>query len=543
MTLNAYMRALRKFWWLIVVGALLGLGAAMGLTLRATPLYRSSVTLIVSTPISSQSPSAVQLDQYAQQRVNTYVSLLTSDELANRILRKTGLLMSPHDVAAEISGAAELNTVLLTATVTDPSFDRSMAISGAIASEFPKMIDSLDNPGNGQGPLVKLNVTSGPDGNPAPVSPRKTLNLALGLIAGLILGIAAALIRELTDTSVRSVAVLRTLTSRPVLGAIAFDRTARRSPLVTGNYVHSLRAEALRTIRTNLQFVDVDRSAQVLVVTSSLPEEGKSATAANLAIVFAETGRSVLLIEADLRRPRVADYLGLERSAGLTNVLAGQVELDDVLQPWGLGRVTFLGSGSIPPNPSELLGSANMTALLAMVRTRFDLVLLDTPPLLPVTDAAVAAAHADGAVVIVRHGRTSRNQILAALNSLEAVDARIVGTILNMSPTGGPSKKYGYEGYGTADSDPIPVLEGPPTDSAKAGGPNTEQSLSNSIDTEARNADRSAVNNGSGLTHDISTPPAAAVPAIVTRAGTTVDDEAQPRGGASHPDPRAGPNS
>ena len=216
----------------------------------------------------------------------------------------------------------------------------------------------------------------------------------------------------LLDTTIRQPQVLRTLTEVPVLGVIPFEKSAKKSPLISEGQARSIRAEAFRQLRTNLQFVDVERPVRVLVVTSSVADEGKSTTATNLAVSFSESGRQVLLIEADLRRPRVADYLGLERAVGLTNVLAGQVDIDDVLQPWGRGGLSVLPSGSIPPNPSELLGSPRMLDLLERLKTRFEIIVIDTPPLLPVTDAAVAAAHADGAVLVARYGKATRGQVI-----------------------------------------------------------------------------------------------------------------------------------
>jgi capsular exopolysaccharide synthesis family protein len=188
-------------------------------------------------------------------------------------------------------------------------------------------------------------------------------------------------------------------------------------------------------------------------VTSSVASEGKSSTAVNLAIVSAETGRRVLLIEADLRRPRAADYLGLERAVGLSNALAGQVPVRDVIQPWGTDGLMVLPSGSVPPNPSEMLGSQNLVNLIADLRTMFDLVIIDTPPMLPVTDGAVASTVADGVLVVVRYGKTTRNQVNASIDSLEAVDARILGCVLTMVPRKGAAST-GYDGYGYYEDDP-----------------------------------------------------------------------------------------
>lgn len=464
MDLQGYLGAIRKNWWIILVAIVLGLGLAAGVTAKATPRYQSSVTFFVSTPPDT-TETAAQANQYATQRVNSYAGLLESDLLAKQIIATTGIAdLSYGQVHDEIAATVDLNTVLLTAVVTDSSPDRGLKIASAIAKEFGGMVSGLDNRGTSKSPTVLLNVTSGPTLNPNPVSPRKTLNLSLGLLAGLILGVAAAVIRELLDTTIRTTDLLRSQTSHPALGSIGFDPDAKKSPLITNSAARSPRAEAFRQLRTNLQFVDVGSPVQVLVVTSSVANEGKSTTAANLGIVFAETGKKVLLVEADLRRPRVADYLGVEGSLGLTNVLVGQVELEDVLQLWGGSGLTILPSGSIPPNPSELLGSSSMSELINQLRGSYDFIILDTPPLLPVTDAAVLSVHADGALVVVRHGKTTRSQLASALRSLETVDARVLGCVLNMTPGKGADKRAGYDGYGYYETLPGPsALNGPKT--------------------------------------------------------------------------------
>ena len=256
------------------------------------------------------------------------------------------------------------------------------------------------------------------------------------------------MLRDVLDSSVRGIDTLGAVSNAASLGVIAFDPTAKRAPLIVDAAARSIRAEAFRQLRTNIQFLDVDNPVRVVVVSSSIADEGKSSTATNLAVSFAEAGEKVLLIEGDLRRPRVADYLNLARDVGLTNVLAGRAELDDVLQTWGSGGLTVLVSGAIPPNPSELLGSHQMGELLSRLKKTFEIIIIDTPPLLPVTDAAVVAAHADGAILVVRYGRTSRNQVATAAGALRAVDARLLGTVLNMVPTRGvDAYQYGYGYY------------------------------------------------------------------------------------------------
>lgn len=441
MDLRSYARALRKGWWIILLCACLGIAGGALVTLRATPQYASSVTWFVSTPTEGGT-SPLAADQFATRRITSYVGLLSADVTAQSVIDETGVDLTVSQVSSRISGDADLNTVLLTATVVDSSPERSLLIAQGLAARFGQIVDKVDPIGPDQ---VVLRAISGPSLNPNPVAPRRTYNLTLGLLAGFVFGVAIALMRELLDNTVRQVVTLRDVARVPVLGAIPYDKEAKRSPLIDGTKARSVRAEAFRQLRTNLQFVDVDRPVRILVVTSSVPHEAKSTTATNLAVIFSESGRKVLLIEADLRRPRVADYLGLERSVGLTSVLTGSVRIDDAVQPWGASGLSFLASGPIPPNPSELLGSSAMAALLKTMRRMFDIIVIDTPPLLPVTDAAVTAKHADGAVLVVRYGKTKRTQILSAMRSLRSVDARILGTVLNMVPLRGAD---GYESYG-----------------------------------------------------------------------------------------------
>ncbi len=172
----------------------------------------------------------------------------------------------------------------------------------------------------------------------------------------------------------------------------------------------------------------------VLVVTSSVESEGKSTISANLAQSFAEAGRRVLLIDGDLRRPRLESYLDLEASAGLTSVLIGEAELHDVTQEWGSDGLEVLASGPIPPNPNELLGGTVMEQLLLKAREDYDMVIIDTPPILPVADALILAAIADGAILVVRNGRTTGEQVSRSLEMLQSASARVLGTVLSMSP-------------------------------------------------------------------------------------------------------------
>ena len=264
-------------------------------------------------------------------------------------------------------------------------------------------------------------------------------------LLGLLGGTALALLRDRLDTKIRSKADVEAAAEDiTVLGAIPYDSDAPKHPLILEADPHSSRAEAFRSLRTNLQFVDATDHPQVLTVTSSLAGEGKTTTTANLAFALANSGSSVCLIEGDLRRPRLLTYLGLEGGVGLTDVLIGRVALKDVAQRFGEHRLMVIGSGATPPNPSELLGSEPMKAVLDDLRGRFDYVVIDAPPLLPVTDAAVLSTQTDGTVLVAGADIVNRDQMLEAIEMLEAVNANILGVVVNRVQRGARGNYYDY---------------------------------------------------------------------------------------------------
>ena len=273
------------------------------------------------------------------------------------------------------------------------------------------------------------------------------INLALGFLVGLAVGVGAAVLLETLDTRIKSIESLTKYFEQPLLGVIGFEAEAKEKPLLTDVQGQSKRAESFRQVRTNLQFVDIDHRPKSIVITSSVPREGKTTTAINLALTIAQTGQPVFLIEADLRRPKVADYLKIEGGAGLTDVLVGRATVDEVLQPWGAtGNLWVMASGPLPPNPSELLGSQAMSDLVHHLEKRATLI-IDAPPLLPVTDAAVLTRLSGGALMVIATGKTRREQLRTAEQSIETVGGKILGLVMNMAPPRGPdSHRYGY-GY------------------------------------------------------------------------------------------------
>jgi succinoglycan biosynthesis transport protein ExoP len=284
----------------------------------------------------------------------------------------------------------------------------------------------------------------------------------LGFIVGILVGLALAFLREALDNRIRGQHDIEALTSAPILGAMFFDPKASQRPLVVHTEPKSPQAETYRSLRTNLQFLDFGEHNSSFVITSSLAAEGKSSTSSNLAIAIAQGNASVVVVDADLRRPRLASYLGLEGAVGLTDVLIGRVELVDALQKWGDNEMYVLPAGSVPPNPSELLNSPAMKKLILTLEAEFDTVIIDAPPLLPVTDAAILARSTRGAIVVASAGRVHKNQLRSAIGILESVEARVLGIVMTFVPTRG-ADAYGYGQYAYTYGDDLttPPVEMP----------------------------------------------------------------------------------
>lgn len=452
MDLRDYLRAIRKRWRMVVAALVAAVGVAVAITLLTPPTYAASMTFFVNTRGSDVS-QAWQGGQFAQQRVKSYVDVLTSSRLAQAIAADGPAGVTADQVQARITARVVPDTVLVEATVTDRDRARALRVAQTTAREFPRLLAVLETPPGSRLPTVGVQIIAEPRLADAPIAPQPVRNVGLAVALGLIIGVGAAALRESLDRTIRSPEMLSTAASAAVLSAIPFDQRAQKEPLITEGSAHSKRAEAMRQLRTNLQFVNVDRPVRSIVVSSPLPGEGKSSTVCNLAIAFAEAGKKVLVIDADLRRPRIADYFDLEGAVGLTNVLAGRVPVRDALQPWGDTGLWVLPSGHLAPNPSELLGSGNMADLLASLGATFDVVVIDTPPLLPVTDAAVVATLADGCMLIARHGETTDHQAAKAVGALGAVGARLLGCVLTMTPAKGASA-YVYDEYVTVGTNP-----------------------------------------------------------------------------------------
>ncbi|MGD9528339.1 polysaccharide biosynthesis tyrosine autokinase [Pseudonocardia sp.] len=448
MTPRQYLDILRARWRIVVACFVLGILAAVGITLITPQRYSSEVSIYLAAQTPAGDPgAAVDGGDLVRQRVSTYLEIISSQRLADEVAQQLGGTVTADLVRSEISATSEPDSTLITAVVTDDSAQRAADVANAVAARFAATVVELETPPGTTGPpLVTAQVFQAAQPATSPSSPDPVTNVVLGALIGLLVGCGLAVLRHVLDTSVKSREQVRELLGVPVLGEIQADPGFDRTPLMVETAPATRAAECFRQLRTNLQFLDVDRNRRVWLVTSPTPGAGKTTTVANLALALAEAGGRVLVVEADLRRPRVAELLGVDRAIGLTNVLVRRMPGGQAVQRIRPG-LDVLASGPLPPNPSEVLGSAAMAGLLTQARDRYDVVLVDASPLSPVTDAAAVARQVDGVLLVVPYGRVTRQQVRVARETLETVSAPLLGAVLTRTPAAkhrkdGPDAAY-----------------------------------------------------------------------------------------------------
>lgn len=446
MELRDYIQILKRNWMILTGLTLLGVLGAVGTTMLAKPSYTAATQLFVAIQNSGSVTDLQMGNSFSQARVQSYVETVGSPAVLKPAIEALDLDTTPKALAGQVTATAESNTVLITISVTDGSALQAAAIAQAVGDSLVKVVNGLEMSDKTGDSPVKLSIITPAEAPDAPSSPNLRLNLLAGLLAGLALGIGFVVLRTALDNNVRGETDLRKITDAPLLGGITFDKDAVRKPLITQTAPQSSRAESFRQLRTNMQFATISQKSRAIMVTSSVPGEGKSTTATNIAISLAQAGQRVALVDADLRRPSINDYLGLDRNAGLTTALLGKAEVDDLLQHWGDHELFVLTSGQLPPNPSEILGSDEMLQVIRHLENKFDTVIIDVPPLLPVTDAAVLSQHVGGVIVVVNAQRLKQNDLVKSFGALELVNANVLGVVLNKLPAKGDNayNNYGY---------------------------------------------------------------------------------------------------
>jgi non-specific protein-tyrosine kinase len=328
---------------------------------------------------------------------------------------------------------------------------RAAAIANAVAVQFGKTIQTLELPQFGDSSGVKSTMVRSAEVPSSPSSPNTKLNLLTGLCFGFIIACLIGVIRQIFDSTVKNA---NHLSGKQLLSTILFDNDAEENPLISdiGNY--SIRAESFRHLRTALKLPKSDNKCEVIAITSAFPGEGKTTTSINLAISFAQAGLKVALIEADLRRPSFKNYFDSldSKGFGLTNILdliehnGAKKKYETYFKVFGSSAdsIEWISSGDIPPDPAEKLGTSAMRDLVAGLRKEYDIVIFDTPPALPVTDAAVISTVVDSVIIVVRAGVTRQAHLDGVVKLLENLNAKIAGVVINMVPKNTRGEEYGY---------------------------------------------------------------------------------------------------
>jgi polysaccharide biosynthesis transport protein len=493
-TFRTYLLVLRRRKrWLISL-MLLGLAGSLAFALTAHKQYSATAQVLFQPTVSSSALGTAQEQQVTPAQVQTELQLVTSAPVRAAV--------SKQFRGARPASASEVGTTnVISVTSTSGVPSRAAAVANAYALSFiryqqnvasrtlsaaeaqlqsqiasisrqvtsfrgkaassPQATALLNQEAvlreqlaqvqvNGAENLGGVSLVTPAQVPASPSSPKPVQDALLGLAAGLVLGLGAAFVCDNLDDRLSSKEATELAGEAPVLAtvpAVASWRTPKSTLVISATGSTSPAAECYRSLRTSLQFTRQERQLRSIVVTSPAAGEGKTATLANLGVVFAQASERVVVVSCDMRRPRIGQFYGLDERVGLTTVLLGQRSLEDAIRPVpGFDCLHLLPAGQIPPNPAELLSGTRTQRIFADLAERFDLVLIDSPPVLPVTDAVVLSQHADATLLVVSAGQTRPADLHRAVEKLNQVSATVLGTVLNRV-TKQSGDRYGY-GYG-----------------------------------------------------------------------------------------------
>lgn len=552
MELRDYLRVIRSRKWVILQAAIIVAVAALAASVLQSKTYEGEAKVLISgqdTGAAIFGTALSDLTNQPERGLQTQVQLIQLRPLAESAIRNLGLQESPDQVLKSITVASVGQTNIITVRATAATPERASAIANAIAEAYVEWsrqskrasikiaadeveqrlnsakdeILALGRKISAQGKSdelaaelqiatgayttlaskleelrvnEQLEIGSGTVVSPAildarPVSPKPVRNGSLGLAVGLMFGLGMAFLYEYLDNTIKSDEEAERLYGVPVLGHIPFVKLEKgvEQHLAIVEKPGSAAAESYRVLRNSLDFINFEHKIKTLMVTSSAPSEGKSTVAANLAASLAQAGAKVAMVSCDFRRPTTEGFFGLPNVLGLSDVLLGRNSLKAALQRPGGEQLVVLTSGKMPPNPSELLGSTKTQELIKSLEEWADWVIVDTPPLLAVSDAAAVARWADGVLLVSRAGASTRESAEKGAEMLTNVGANVVGVVITGSEESGRdggyyagagyyNHYYGYYSANAASSDrraakadsgakaPMKVRNGSPTESA-----------------------------------------------------------------------------
>ena len=501
MELRQFLNIARRWLWLIGLTVAVAATSSYFASRRATPLYRTSTTLMIGTVIQSADPTQGEFAT-GQTLAEMYAQMAQREPVLRGAVESLGLNIDWRAIAGQVSVRAVPRSPFVEISVVDSNPARAKALADAIAQQLAlisptsasgvnteerdfaqarisdlkaKMVAAQEEIASLQeqvdaavsarriqelksqiavldgkatdweatysrlllflqgGEINVLSVVEEAQVPTKPISPDTPMNVLVSTAGGLVLAVAAALLIEYLDDTIKSPDDITRASELPTLGGIArIEGESYPEKLISVHHPLSPIVEAYRVLRTNLQFSSVDTPTRTLLVASAGPTEGKSVTLANLAVVMAQSGRKVIAVDSDLRRPVLHKIFSLANSHGLTDaILIPNPGVVEHLQPTLVENLWVLPSGTLPPNPSELLGSKRMGALIEELKGIVDVVLFDSPPSLVVADAAILSTKMDGVLTVYDAGRSRRHEAERAAKELRRVGANLLGAVLN----------------------------------------------------------------------------------------------------------------
>lgn len=405
-----------------------------------SPKYESFTTLMVGKSRDYRGNDQIDYDDLvlSQKLVHTYGALVESRDVSDKVIENLGLDMDYEELGNKIDVNLVEDTEIIRIKVTDKTPQQAMAIANETASVFMDSVVRLMNVEN----IQVIDEARIPERK---VSPRPMMNMAIAGVLGVMLGVFGTFLIEFLDNTIKTSEDVERELELSTIGTIP-DMNNKRG-LVALRDPKSPIVEAFRTLRTNIQFSSIDKEIKVIALTSSGSGEGKSTVAANLASIIAQSDKRVLLIDADLRKPRIHEMFRTGNALGLTNVLVRGRDMKDVLYTYEtLNNLQIITSGPVPPNPAELIGSNKMKEFIESIRDQYDVIIIDTPPVGLVTDSAVLSTLVDGIIMVAASGETNIDEITKGKESLDKVNANIMGVVLNKVPIDDSVYGYGYYG-------------------------------------------------------------------------------------------------
>lgn len=433
MTASAYLAVLRRRWLTILACLLAGVLVAIAVTRSSPKRYASSTRLFVNIPVAQDVTQALQGVQLSQQLIASYAQIATSQTAESQIAEKLHLGEGPNLSATPVAG-----TLLVQIQATQSSPQIAQAVAAAAGDELISQITRFEQ---GKSAPVQARTIDQANFNPTPILPRPKRNLEEGAVLGLILGLALAFVAESIDRTIKEPSELQSLIGAPLLALVPAHRGSIAKNLRLDRSDDGHMSEAFRSLRTSVRFLEVDQPLRTIVITSPSAGEGKSTVAVNLATAMAEAGERVILVDADLRRGGLAERFDLEAEPGLTSVIIGSAPAAQAVRPVAT-RLALVPSGTFPPNSSELLGSTRAADVFDYLAAHADVVIIDAPPILPVSDAVVLSTQVDAVIVVVKAGRTKHEAAAEAQRRLDVIGANVVGCVFN-----GVSKRTSYGTY------------------------------------------------------------------------------------------------